>query len=160
MPRYRRPRSLLALAVGATLASCSGITGAAHEPTLVVLPVTDGRTAPTRARDHADVVAAEIVGDELRLRVQHGGGCRTDYRYALLFDGVFRESLPPQVDLRLAVDLRGDVCRGLVGRELTFDISSIRRAHQQGSGPSGTVHVFVIASGRGSAPPMPLEYSF
>lgn len=83
----------------------------------------------TTRMDPAEILQISVAGDELRMTVRHGGGCR-DHGYSLLPSGVFMESLPVQMSVQLAHDARGDLCRGIVGKDLVFDLSPIRRAYR------------------------------
>jgi hypothetical protein len=70
-------------------------------------------------------------GGRLRLRVVHGGGCKT-HGYGVSWDGAFLESAPPQVRLRLHHDDGGDRCRALVRRVLRVDLAPLQEAYRAG----------------------------
>jgi hypothetical protein len=158
-PTRRAPMSRF-LATSAFLASllASGCA-APTQPVSTVLPVTDHAVASTTRMDRADIRGAAITGDLLRLDVEYGGGC-AEHRFALLFEHVFLESLPPQAVLRLAHDARGDPCRALLQRELVFDLAPVRRAYERNYGPRGPLDLRIVAAGGGDAPAELLRYTF
>jgi len=73
-------------------------------------------------------------GDTLTLSVQYGGGCR-EHRFALLVGDTFMESHPVQVAAALAHNADGDLCRALLGRDLSYDLSPLRALYQAAYGP-------------------------
>jgi len=91
--------------------------------------VSSGGVVTTRA-DPAEIMQVNIAGDQLRIAVRHAGGCR-DHIFSLLPSNVFLESLPVQMSVQLTHDARGDPCRALVGQELVFDLTPIRRTYQE-----------------------------
>ncbi len=62
----------------------------------------------------------------LTLTVSHGGGCE-EHDYMLVADEQFKESAPPEVDIRLIHDANGDTCEAGIQKELTFDLSPLRK---------------------------------
>jgi len=89
--------------------------------------------------------APQLAGDTLTLPIQYGGGCRV-HRFGLLIDPAFRESHPVQVTARLAHDADGDLCRALLGQDLRFDLSPLRRRYQAAYGPGpGEIHILLGA---------------
>jgi hypothetical protein len=113
------------------LAGCGNPAG----PTLtgeddLVLQVKDldWKTLPD---DQATILAAELHGHTLHLRVQYGGGCRT-HRFALVAGTAIAESYPPYSLFRLAHDGDGDRCDALVTRDIRVDLAPIVSLVQRG----------------------------
>jgi hypothetical protein len=110
--------------------------------------------------DPAEILHAQIAGDELRLDVRYGGGC-AQHHFSLLHEGVFLESQPVQARLHLAHDAQGDRCRALIGRSLMFDLTPLKRAYQSSYQASrGAIIVHVIAPGSAQAHQPSLRYEF
>jgi hypothetical protein len=148
----------LAVVAAALLFSACG----AHGPTAVspgtAVVVTDD--AATTRMDPANILRGEIQGDRLRLQVEFGGGCAR-HEFSLLPSGIFMESNPPQMNVQLAHDAKGDPCRAMVTQELVFDLSPVRQAYQTAYGPGpGVVILHVQAPGGGSSAAQRLRYEF
>jgi hypothetical protein len=110
--------------------------------------------------DPAEILRAEIAGDELRLDVQYGGGC-AQHHLSLLHEGVFLESNPVQARLHLAHDAQGDRCRALIGRSLAFDLTPLKRAYQSSYQTSrGVIILHVVAPGSARPHQPSLRYEF
>ena len=148
-----RPAALLALAL---LGACSSPTILPDEGELALVPLDQAAT--TRRLDPAEVLAARIDGDRLHLQVRFGGGCR-DHHFSLLHGGVFMESEPVQTRLQLAHDAHEDPCRALLSRELTFDLTPLRRSYEAAYARTGTIVIHLLEPG-GAAVQPPLRYSF
>jgi len=71
--------------------------------------------------DHIGVESAAIVNDQLVMVVNYGGGCR-DHTFEVLWDGVYQESLPPQVEMRFFHNANGDTCRRAFRETFVFDL--------------------------------------
>jgi hypothetical protein len=110
--------------------------------------------------DAAEILRAEIAGDELRLEVQYGGGC-APHHFSLLHEGIFLESQPVQARLHLAHDAHGDPCRALIRRSLAFDLTPLKRAYQSSYQTSrGVIVVHVVAPGSAHPHQPSLRYEF
>lgn len=118
-----------------------------------------GTGARTVRMDPAEIVQARIEGDILHLQVRHGGGCER-HDFSLIHSGLFLESLPAQTHLTLAHDAHGDRCRALVGADLQFDLTPVKRAYQNGSGRGGVLVLHVRAPGAKDAIAASLRYGF
>jgi hypothetical protein len=79
------------------------------------------RNAPA---DDFDFVAAEVVGDCLRLTIRYGGGCG-NIDLKLIDGGFVWESFPHQRSIRLSLKDE-DECEALVTKEVSFDLTPIR----------------------------------
>lgn len=89
------------------------------------------------AADAVEIVAATLDAPLLRLTVRYGGGCARHDLDLVAWSG-WRESFPVQVGVALAHDAHGDMCRALLTRELTFDLTGLREAYVSayGDGPA------------------------
>jgi hypothetical protein len=93
--------------------------------------------------DAYEFVSMAVVGDTLDVQVRFGGGCR-DHDFTLLVAPLFMESYPVQMRASLAHDAKGDLCRALVGRRLSFDLSPLSVLYRQSYGAqSGIIHINV-----------------
>jgi hypothetical protein len=70
-----------------------------------------------------------IQYDMLTLSLSYGGGC-WDHLFALHSTGTLSMSQPPEVDLVLSHDAKGDPCKALISRNITFDLSSLLPSEQ------------------------------
>jgi hypothetical protein len=95
-----------------------------------------------------------LAGDLLHATIQYGGGC-TEHTFALLVVPIFQESYPVQMRGSLAHNAHGDMCRALIRRELTFDLSPLRAAYAAAYGASSATIVLHIAGW-----PRPVHYEF
>lgn len=75
--------------------------------------------------DLVDQVEASINGDCLDLNLTFGGGCN-EHLFDLYWDGSFMKSFPPQVNLRLFHDKKGDACKAIVEQKASFDLKPIQ----------------------------------
>lgn len=76
--------------------------------------------------DPLTILAVNIEGDCLQLTLQYGGGCREHLvDLALIQPQCGTPPLqPPTFEIRH--DARGDVCKALITKDYSFDISGIR----------------------------------
>ena len=138
-PLARRPLAALLL-----LAACSSGAPTGAEPdgaidaTVAAAQTGDRRLAGTPGavtilegdpalagpRDPAQIQAARVDGDTLRLEVQDGGGC-TQHVFRLLAGTGFMESNPVQTRLYLGHNANGDMCRALVRPTLAFSLAPL-----------------------------------
>jgi hypothetical protein len=157
MHANRRCLCLAAAPVILLAAACSG--PAPLQPGEGPSPVQIASIGSARM-DPAEILRAEIAGDELRLDVQYGGGC-AQHHLSLLHEGVFLESNPVQARLHLAHDAQGDRCRALIGRSLAFDLTPLKRAYQSSYQTSrGVIILHVVAPGSARPHQPSLRYEF
>jgi hypothetical protein len=94
--------------------------------------------------DPYELLTARVDGDTLHVTVQYAGGCAT-HEFALLVSPMFLESYPVQMSGSLAHDAGGDLCRGLMGSRLAFDLSPIKALYRESYGVhSDTVHLRIV----------------
>lgn len=74
--------------------------------------------------DPLTVTGARVVGTDLELDLQYGGGCR-DHRFGIVAGRNLGESLPPYTVLRIAHDDAGDGCKVMVSRSILVDLRPI-----------------------------------
>lgn len=76
--------------------------------------------------DPINVLGVKIEGDCLRITLQYGGGCQEhEVNLVLMIPECGTPPLPPP-DFRISHDANGDVCKALITKEYSFDISGIR----------------------------------
>ena len=102
-------------------------TESSEEPILQEVEVIQGYQP--EATDAFDVISAGVKGDILTLVVSYGGGCE-DHEFNLIFNGAYKKSLPPQIDLFLKHNANGDKCRAMVQQELKFDIAAVKGSNK------------------------------
>lgn len=71
------------------------------------------------------VDSIKINGDILSIFVNYSGGCK-EHVFDLYSNGMFGKSLPPQLSLCLKHNNNGDNCRGLLFKELKFNVSPLK----------------------------------
>jgi hypothetical protein len=157
---FRRSAFVLLLIAGA----CSG--GALLERDETTEPAVSASAALTAGtqlvddfanarRDDYTIERAEVRGDSLVVTLRHGGGCRT-HEFTLLVKRGFRESYPVQTDALIAHDAKGDSCRALLTRELSFPLHPLRELYRQNYQTShGAIRFGLAAPGSGG-----VEYRF
>ncbi|MEM0999005.1 MAG: hypothetical protein AAGN35_18240 [Bacteroidota bacterium] len=70
-------------------------------------------------------VEAEIKNGCLVLNVSYSGGCQ-DHQFGLYWGEMWAESMPPQTQLYLYHNNRGDNCRAIKYEQLKFDLATIQ----------------------------------
>lgn len=89
--------------------------------------------------------SASVSGDTLSIDVSYGGGCET-HDFQICWDGLFLESEPVQVGLEVWHDAHGDACEAEISETLTFDLSPLKQAWQDGyQQESGTITIHTEA---------------
>ena len=110
--------------------------------------VVDDISSTAWPSDPLTIEAATISGDALQATVRFGGGCER-HRIALLISHVFMESHPVQIHTRLAHDAGGDMCKALLTRTLTIDLTPLkRRYHASYGGGSGAIIIHLSGLAR------------
>lgn len=146
-PLARRSLARRSLAAVALLAACSSGGSAPAEPdgatdatvstvaatqtgdrrlagTPGAVTILEGDAALAGPRDAAQILAARVDGDTLRLEVQYGGGC-AQHVFRLVAGTGFMESNPVQTRVYLGHDANGDMCRALVRPTLAFSLAPL-----------------------------------
>ncbi len=78
-----------------------------------------------------DLNAIEINGDTLTLSITHGGGCKA-HSYALFMTpAAFLESNPVQANLYPQHNSNGDLCKALIHKNLSFNLSPIMILYEE-----------------------------
>lgn len=86
-------------------------------------------------RDSSDAIKVEDVkinGDKLEIKVSYGGGCE-NHSFELIGSPNISKSLPPIRSIQLIHRANKDVCKALIIKELTFDISAFAYKKESGS---------------------------
>lgn len=74
--------------------------------------------------DEFKLIEVNILGNCLELRIEYGGGCK-GIGVAMIGAGAYKESFPPQLDLRIIVE-DDDHCEALVREYFHFDLTEIQ----------------------------------
>ena len=95
-------------------------------------PVQITNTPPAELKlDPFSLGNATISGNTLTINLSHGGGC-AEHEYELFMSpGTFLESFPVQANLYLRHNANGDICRALITKDITFDLTPIAELHGQ-----------------------------
>lgn len=80
---------------------------------------------------NTEILNATIDGDVLTLKVNYSGGCE-EQLFDLVGSSIVMKSFPPQREVTLVRNARGDACRELITKELTFDVSELAYLRQKG----------------------------
>jgi hypothetical protein len=121
-PTAAAPDGAIDATVSTVAATQTGDRRLAGTPGAVT--ILEGDPAQAGPRDAAQIQAARIDGDTLRLEVQYGGGC-TQHVFRLLAGTGFMESNPVQTRLYLGHNANGDMCRALVRPTLAFSLAPL-----------------------------------
>ncbi len=89
------------------------------------------------------VEKASIDGNILNLEVSYSGGCE-DHSFELISNGMYKKSMPPQLNLYLKHTNNGDACRKLVMDTLQFNIEDAKY-------PGGGDLILLISDGNSEA---------
>ncbi len=81
-------------------------------------------------KDPFTINKATLKGDLLKIKVSYSGGCK-EHDFVLISSG-FMESYPVQVNLILSHNANNDSCEAWLTEELSFDLSPLKQAYQQG----------------------------
>jgi hypothetical protein len=73
--------------------------------------------------DEYEVTDSRITNDSLMIEVQYGGGCGS-IDFELITDGLFMESNPVQLNVKLTFDDE-DPCEMAIKKNLCFDLSNL-----------------------------------
>lgn len=149
-----RARAVICFAL---LVSCGKEPSGSSAPNAMsdgAVNVVSDMTSPAWPSDPLTIESATITGDVLQATVNFGGGCAR-HRIALLIGHVFMESHPVQVHARLAHDADGDMCKALLKRTLTFDLTPLKRRYRASYG-GGSAAIIINLSGL----PRSLRYDF
>lgn len=86
--------------------------------------------------DPCTIESVTLKQDILEITVSYSGGCQ-QHNFDLVFNGMYKKSLPVKATIFLVHENKGDNCRSIVTQKLAFNIRSIRNP----AGKSGEVHI-------------------
>lgn len=75
---------------------------------------------------------AEIVGNQLVLKVSYGGGCQ-EHDFKLIGSEMISKSMPPIRAIKLIHNGNNDMCKALIMQTLKFDITAFAYKQEKGS---------------------------
>ncbi len=81
-------------------------------------------------KDLANVKNVSLVGDELIFDIEYGGGCE-EHELNLFAYKEIMKSNPAQVTVRLSHNSNGDMCEALISKNVSFDLSSLKKYLKQ-----------------------------
>jgi hypothetical protein len=90
-------------------------------PEVFVDPTVDMKAKPSSMR----ISHAEQLGDYLVINVSYSGGCE-DHEFTLVSRGKFTATYPPEVEVTLKHDDKGDGCRAMIDEKRYFDLRPLR----------------------------------
>ena len=91
--------------------------------------------------DATELANATVSGDTLTIDASYSGGCET-HEFQICWDQLFLESEPVQVHLGVWHDGNGDSCEAYPTETLSFDLTPLKQAWQDGyQQESGTITV-------------------
>jgi hypothetical protein len=87
-----------------------------------------------------------IINNTLKVKVGYSGGCK-EHEFKLMWEGMFLESTPVQVELYLIHDSKGDKCEAYIQETLEFDLNPLKKSYNQAYQSSeGTIIIHVYGS--------------
>ena len=84
------------------------------------------------------MTAATITGDTLAVTVSYSGGCQ-DHQFTLVASASFLESDPVQLEVALAHNANGDLCRAWLTEDYLFSLVPIQERFQSQYQDSGRI---------------------
>jgi len=88
------------------------------------------RRAPV-GNDPIGIADAQVKGDVLEVKVEHGGGFKK-HDYGLVWDGGFLESFPVQTSLKISHNAHDDHAEAFITKTLKFDLTPLRDSYRAG----------------------------
>ena len=80
--------------------------------------------------DPFEITSVNLDGDILSISVSYSGGCQ-EHQFDLIFNGSYKKSLPPQIDLYLTHNSNNDNCRAMIAEELKFNIADVKGGNKK-----------------------------
>lgn len=71
------------------------------------------------------ILDTKIIGDILQIKIEYSGGCEK-HDFNLIFNGVWKRSLPPKISLFLEHKFEHEKCKSLVSKIIEFDIKKLK----------------------------------
>ena len=88
--------------------------------------------------DRFQLTAATITGDTLAVTVSYSGGCE-NHQFTLVASASFLESDPVQLEVALAHNANGDLCRAWLTEDYLFSLVPIKERFQSQYQDSGRI---------------------
>lgn len=70
-----------------------------------------------------------VIGDEIHVQVQTGGGC-APHTFSACWNGAVLDSNPPQAALELSHHAHGDTCDALLTHDVRIDLAPLRARNE------------------------------
>lgn len=104
--------------------------------------------------DPYSILSAQITGDQLRLKVQYGGGC-AEHTFSLMGPLTIPAGDPTPITAYLHHDANGDACEALITQDLIFDLTPLRDRWKNVTGKTfGTIALTIFDLHSGQVGPM------
>ena len=87
---------------------------------------------PSKDNPLTEITNAELNGNILMLTVSYSGGCEEQV-FDLVGNEMIMKSFPPQRNMTLVRDSKGDACREYITKQLVFDLSELSYQKKNGS---------------------------
>jgi hypothetical protein len=102
---------------------------------------------PEKGIDPFRIKSMQQVGEYLLVDVSYSGGCE-EHDFSLETTGKYTATYPPELEITLKHDNKGDGCRGIIDRKLWFDLRELKY--------EGTNRVLLVVTNTN----MTLEYNY
>ena len=76
------------------------------------------------------ILDSKIIGDILQIKIEYSGGCEK-HDFNLIFNGVWKRSLPPKITLFLEHNYEHEKCKSLVSKIIEFDIKKLKEKNNE-----------------------------
>ena len=76
------------------------------------------------------ILDTKIIGDILQIKIEYSGGCEK-HDFNLIFNGVWKRSLPPKISLFLEHKFEHEKCKSLVSKIIEFDIKKLKEKNNE-----------------------------
>lgn len=110
------------------------------------------------ADDPAGIYEAELIGDNLRLKITYSGGCEYHY-FAIFGSRAILLSNPPMMDIYLSHNANDDMCEAALSENILFDLTPLKNELQQNLG-TGTIQLRIHEPGTDIIYNPIIEYNF
>jgi len=76
------------------------------------------------------ILDTEIIGDILQMKIEYSGGCEK-HDFNLIFNGIWKKSMPPKITLFLEHKYEHEKCKSLVSKVIKFDIKKLKEKNSE-----------------------------
>jgi|TARA_B100000795_G_C22722834_1_gene408201 hypothetical protein len=76
------------------------------------------------------ILDCNLKGDVLEINVKYSGGCE-DHSFNLVFDEMWKKSMPPKVSLYLEHKDGDDLCKSNIKKTVRFNIKKLKKHYNE-----------------------------